>query len=201
MSDVTQILHAIEDGDPSAAESLLPLVYDELRRLAAAKMAQESPDNTLQATALVHEAYLRLTASPKASPGRQSGEDESAEPQPWDGRGHFFAAAAEAMRRILIENARRKRRRQNADGHKRVDLETFDPVDEDNSEYLLILDDALSQLAEAHAESAEVVKLRYFAGLTIEQTAQTLGISIRTANRHWAYARAFLYRVIYGDVM
>ncbi|MFQ5732856.1 MAG: sigma-70 family RNA polymerase sigma factor [Planctomycetaceae bacterium] len=199
MSDVTQILSAIEAGDSGAAEKLLPMVYAELRRLAATKMAQESPDHTLQATALVHEAYLRLTASPKASPGRQSGEAPPSEQQHWDGPGHFFAAAAEAMRRILIENARRKRRQKSTDNRKWVDLETFDPADEDNSESLLVLDDALSKLGEAHAESAEVVKLRYFAGLTIEQTAKTLGISVRTTNRHWAFARAYLYQQIYGD--
>lgn len=185
MSDFTQILHAIEEGDAEAAESLLPVVYGELRRLAAAKMAQESPDQTLQATALVHEAYLRLIGSTNG--------------QQWDSRGHFFAAAAEAMRRILVENARRKIRQRNGGARNRVDLESFDPDDEDESENLLILDEALSQLAAEHEQVAEVVKLRYFAGLTIEQTAETLGISVRTTNRHWAFARAYLYRVISTD--
>ena len=185
MSDVTEILHAIEAGDPEAAEELLPLVYEELRRLAASKMARESPDQTLQATALVHEAYLRLIGSTNG--------------QQWDSRGHFFAAAAEAMRRILIENARRKQRGKAGGERKRVDLESFDPADEENSDYLLMLDEALTKLADAHSESAEVVKLRYFAGLTIEQTAEALGISVRTTNRHWAFARAYLYRLIYGD--
>ena len=188
MSDVTQILSAIEQGDLDAAEQLLPLVYDELRKLATAKMTQEQPGQTLQATALVHEAYLRLV-----------GSDDSGKGQQWDGRGHFFAAAAEAMRRILIENARRKQRIRHGGDRRRIDLETFDPADERVSEDLLALDEALTKLAAEDNIVAEVVKLRYFAGLTIEQTATTLGISEDTINRKWAFARACLYHEIYGD--
>ena len=185
MSDVTQILSQIESGDPKAAEQLLPLVYDELRGLAAQKMAQEMPGRTLQATALVHEAYIRLVDVDKV--------------QHWDSRGHFFAAAAEAMRRILVESARRKQRIRRGGDRRRIDLETFDPADERVSEDLLVLDEALTKLAAEDETVAEVVKLRYFAGLTIEQTATTLGISEDTINRKWAFARACLYHEIYGD--
>jgi RNA polymerase sigma factor (TIGR02999 family) len=185
MSEVTRILNAIEQSDPHAAEQLLPLVYDELRKLAAQKMAQEAPGQTLQATALVHEAYLRL-----------AGNDQA---QHWNGRGHFFAAAAEAMRRILVENARRKQRIRHGGGRKRLDLGRLDPADEEGSDDLLALEEALQRLAAEDATVAGVVKLRYFAGLTIEETAATLGISVRTANRHWAFARAWLYQQLSGQ--
>jgi RNA polymerase sigma factor (TIGR02999 family) len=180
MKEVTRILSAIEQGDPHAAERLLPLVYDELRRLAAEKMAQEKPGQTLEATALVHEAYLRLVNQEQA--------------QHWNSRGHFFAAAAEAMRRILIEQARRKHRRRHGGGRQRLNLDQLNIVDEGTSEAVLALDEALERLAREEPGAAEVVKLRYFAGLTIEQTAAALGLSVRTANRHWAYARACLYQ-------
>jgi RNA polymerase sigma factor (TIGR02999 family) len=180
MSDVTRILSAIEQGDPHAANQLLPLVYDELRQLAAQKLAREQSGQTLQATALVHEAYLRLV-----------GDDPA---QPWNSRGHFFAAAAQAMRRILIEKARHKQRRRHGGGRTRVDLDQLDVAEEGSWEGILHLDEALERLAEEEPAAAEVVNLRYFAGLTIEQTAAALGISVRTANRHWAYARAWLYQ-------
>ncbi len=185
MTDVTQILNAIEQGDPHAAQQLLPLVYDELRRLAAEKMAQERPGQTLQATALVHEAYLRLVDEDKA--------------RHWNSRGHFFAAAAEAMRRILIEQARRKQRGRHGGGRKRLDLDRRDPADEQSGDDFLAVDEALERLAAEDAKVAEVVKLRYFAGLTIEETAAAMGISVRTANRHWAFARAWLYQQLSGQ--
>jgi RNA polymerase sigma factor (TIGR02999 family) len=179
MNDVTRILSALEQGDLHAAGQLLPLVYDELRRLAAQRLAQEKPGQTLQATALVHEAYLRLVgAGPE---------------QPWNGRAHFFAAAAEAMRRILVENARRKGRLRHGGELRRLDLDHFDPAAEERSDDLLALDEALTVLAAEDEAVAAVVKLRYFAGLTIEQTAEALALSVRTANRHWAYARAWLF--------
>jgi RNA polymerase sigma factor (TIGR02999 family) len=180
MSDVTHILSAIEQGDPHAASQLLPLVYDELRRLAADKLAHEKPGQTLQPTALVHEAYLRLVDVEQA--------------QHFNSRGHFFAACAEAMRRILIEMARRKQCLRHGGGRRRLDLDQLDLADEGASEGLLALDEALGRLAAEEPAAAEVVKLRYFAGLTIEQTAAALGLSVRTANRHWAYARAWLYQ-------
>jgi RNA polymerase sigma factor (TIGR02999 family) len=183
MTDVTRILSQIESGDPAAAEQLLPLVYNELRRLAGHRMAQESPDHTLQPTALVHEAYIRLV-----------GDGQS-----WDSRGHFFAAAAEAMRRILVENARRKRRTRHGGERQRLNLDDFDPADEQAADDLLALDEALTQLAAEQEMVAEVVKLRYFVGLTIEDAARALGISVRTANRHWAFARAWLYQTISDD--
>ena len=180
MSDVTQILSAIEAGDPKAAGQLLPLVYDELRKLAAARLAAEKPGQTLQATALVHEAYLRLV-------GPDAG-------QPWNGRGHFFAAAAEAMRRILVEYARRKGRMKRGGGAARLDLDVVvsqaagpDPDD------LLAVDEALARLAADHPRAAALVKLRFFAGLTGDQTAEALGIAPRTADALWAYARAWLF--------
>ncbi|NUQ62749.1 MAG: sigma-70 family RNA polymerase sigma factor [Pirellulales bacterium] len=185
MSDVTQILTAIQQGDAQAAEQLLPLVYDELRRLASQKLGHESPGHTLQATALVHEAYIRLVDVEKA--------------QHWDSRRHFFAAAAEAMRRILVEDARRKHRKKHGGDHHRRRLHEDDvAVDRDLSE-LLALDEALSDLAAAAPEKAELVKLRYFAGLTEEQAAETLGISRATAARYWTYARTWLYRRIQGE--
>jgi RNA polymerase sigma factor (TIGR02999 family) len=184
MSEVTQILSAIEAGDPQAAEQLLPLVYDELRRLAAQRLAGEGPGHTLQPTALVHEAYLKLVGP---------------EPQrPWHGRAHFFAAAAEAMRRILIDHARRKGRARRGGGRKRVELEEIDPATEEGADDLLALDEALGRLAAADPRRAELVRLRYFAGLTLEQAAELLGISRATADRHWAFARAWLYDAMTG---
>src|SRR5579864_4524258 len=174
MSDVTQILNAIEHGDPHAAKELLPIVYEELRKLAAQKVAQEQPGQTLQATALVHEAYLRLVG-----PGEGG--------QHWNTRGHFFAAAAEAMRRILIENARRKARLKHGGDRARIQLDAVDIAAPEMADDLLILDDALTQLAEADAQAAQLVKLRYFAGLTIKQAAEILGISPRAADFLWAY--------------
>jgi RNA polymerase sigma factor (TIGR02999 family) len=191
MSEITRILSAIEQGDPHAAEQLLPLVYDELRKLATQKMAQEKPGQTLDATALVHEAYIRLAAAPLESPPLQGGATAGMR---WNSRGHFFAAAAEAMRRILVENARRKQRIRHGGGRKRIDLEGVGAAGEPGDDRLVALDDALGRLAEEDAAAAEVVKLRYFAGLTIRETSEALGISIRTANRHWAYAKAWLYR-------
>ncbi len=184
MNEVTRILSAIEQGDPQAAEKLLPLVYDELRKLAAQKMAQEKPGQTLQATALVHEAYLRLVPS---------GGHRAAEPQRWNSRGHFFCAAAEAMRRILVERARRSRRARHGGGWKRLDLEKLELQDHSGDD-LLALDQALDTLAAEEPAAADVVKLRYFAGLTTAQTAAALGISVRTANRHLAFARAWLFQ-------
>ena len=182
MSEVTRLLDAAAAGDRRAAADLLPLVYDELRRLAAARMAAESPGHTLDATALVHEAYLRLVGP--ADAGR------------WDGRGHFFAAAAEAMRRILVEAARRKQAGRHGGGKARVALEAVDGADgpAGSDDRLVALDAALTRLGREEPEVAEVVNLRYFAGLTIEQAAEALGVSVRTANRHWAYAKAWLYR-------
>jgi RNA polymerase sigma factor (TIGR02999 family) len=180
MHEVTRLLSDLEHGDPKAAAQLLPLVYDELRKLAAQKLAQEKPGQTLQATALVHEAYLRLV-------------DEK-EVQRWDSRGHFFAAAAEAMRRILVERARRRARLRHGGQRTRLDLDQLDLAQEETPDDLLALDEALERLAAEDKTVAEVVKLRFFAGLTIEQTASALGISVRTANRHWAYARAWLYQ-------
>jgi RNA polymerase sigma factor (TIGR02999 family) len=180
MTEATRILKAVERGEPHAAAELLPLVYDELRRLAARQLAQETSGQTLDGTALVHEAYLRLV-----------GRDAD---QHWNGRGHFFAAAAEAMRRILVENARRKRRLRRGGDRKRLPLNDAELADEVTDDRLLAVHEALDGLAHEDATIAEVVKLRYFAGLTIRQTAEALGISVRTANRHWAYARALLYQ-------
>jgi RNA polymerase sigma factor (TIGR02999 family) len=182
MHEVTQILSAIENGDPQAAEQLLPLVYDELRKLAAQKLAQENPGQTLQATALVHEAYIRLVGTDNAGD--------------WASRGHFFAAAAESMRRILVESARHKQRIRHGGGRRRLDLDELNVADEERADSLLDLDEALAKLAAEDAVIAEVVKVRYFAGLTIEQTAAALGISVRTTNRHWAYAKAWLYQAL-----
>jgi RNA polymerase sigma factor (TIGR02999 family) len=185
MSDVTRILESIERGDPHASEQLLPLVYDELRKLAAAMMAREAPGHTLQATALVHEAYLRLVG----------GDNE----KPWDGRGHFFAAAAEAMRRILVENARRKQGPRRGGGRLRLDLPDVGESTQISPEDLLALDDALTRLAAAAPRKAELVKLRFFAGMTIPQAAAALGISHATAERHWTYARVWLYSELHGE--
>jgi RNA polymerase sigma factor (TIGR02999 family) len=185
MSDVTQILSAIDQGDPHAAEKLLPLVYDELRRLAAHKMAEEKPGQTLQATALVHEAYLRLVDVDQA--------------QHWNSRGHFFAAAAEAMRRILINRARDKNRDKRGGRRTRVELNAIECVDDAADEALLDIDEALQQLAVHHPACAELVKLRFFAGLTLEESAAALGLARRTADRYWAYARAWIYKTLNGE--
>jgi RNA polymerase sigma factor (TIGR02999 family) len=178
MSDVTRILSQIESGDPSAAELLIPLVYDELRKLAAARLAHEQPGQTLQATALVHDAYLRLVDVEQA--------------QRWNSRGHFFAAAAEAMRRILIERARGKGREKRGGDWRRVNFEELDAATSLSPDQLVALDDALERLAKLDAHAGELVKLRYFAGLGLDQAAEALGISTATAYRHWAYARAWL---------
>jgi RNA polymerase sigma factor (TIGR02999 family) len=183
MNDVTRILSAVEQGDVGASEQLLPLVYDELRKLAAQRLAQEKPGQTLQATALVHEAYLRLVGA--GEPG-------------WGGRGHFFAAAAEAMRRILVENARRKRRAKHGGGLRRVDLDEGPPVT-GAREDVLAIDEALTELARQEPAKAELVKLRYFAGLSLEEAAACLGISEATAKRHWAVARAWLFAALSDD--
>ena len=178
MSDVTQILSRMDSGDPLASAELLPLVYDELRKLAAVKLAQEKPGQTLQATALVHEAYLRLV-----------GSDDS---QSWDTRGHFFAAAAEAMRRILVDLARHKGREKRGGDMQRCDVEMGNLVTEETSEEILSLDLALAELAKDQPTKAELVKLRYFAGLTSAEAASILNISTATADRYWKYARAWL---------
>ena len=185
MSDVTRILSAIEQGDPHAAEPLLPLVYDELRKLAAQKMAQETPGQTLQATALVHEAYLRLVDVERA--------------QHWNSRGHFFAAAAEAMRRILVDNARRKHSKKRGGDRVRLDLDQLAVATSERLDDVLDIDAALGGLASADPQAAELVKLRYFAGLSIAQAAAVLGISPRSADFLWAYARAWLLRSLGGD--
>jgi len=191
MAEVTHILSAFEQGDARAAERLLPLVYDELRRLAAQKLAQEKPGQTLQATALVHEAYLRLVGGQAPAGSRQP-------PKPWESRGHFFAAAAEAMRRILVENARRKRSSKHGGGLVRHDLDDVQLAAPELDVDLLALDDALDRLAQKDAMKAELVKLRHFAALTIDEAALALGISATTANRYWAYARAWLHQEIAG---
>ena len=190
VNEVTGILHAIEEGDPHAAEQLLPLVYDELRRLAAAKLAQEKPGQTLQPTALVHEAYLRLVTPPK-SPPSQGGDQGGVR---WDSRGHFFAAAAEAMRRILIENARRKRRQKRGGALRRVALDPAQLSYSSPAEDLLDLNDALDCLAAQDPQAAQFVNLRYFAGLSVEEAAEMVGLSRSAACEHWAYARAWLHR-------
>jgi RNA polymerase sigma factor (TIGR02999 family) len=185
MSEVTQILSAIEQGDSNAASQLLPLVYDELRQLAAQKLAHETPGQTLQPTALVHEAYLRLVGA---------GEEPH-----WDNRRHFFAAAAEAMRRILVENARRKKRDRHGGGRCRVELPDL-PIADQEPDELLALDDALARLAQEDPVAAEVVKLRLYAGLSVEEAAEALGLSRAHAYRHWTYARAWLRAALHvGD--
>jgi RNA polymerase sigma factor (TIGR02999 family) len=189
MSEVTRILCAIEQGDPHAAERLLPLVYEELRKLAAHKLAQEKPGQTLQATALVHEAYLRLVESPL----RQQGEQPR-----WHSRGHFFAAAAEAMRRILVDNARRKKSLKRGGCRERHELDADNLAAPQTPDDLLALDEALSQLAAEDPKAAELVTLRYFAGLTLKQAAEAVGVSPRSADFLWAFARAWLLRKIEG---
>jgi RNA polymerase sigma factor (TIGR02999 family) len=178
MKEVTTILSAIEKGDPHAAEQLLPLVYDELRKLAAAKLAQESPGQTLQATALVHEAYVRLADDPAK----------------WNSRGHFFAAAAEAMRRILVETARRKKTEKHGGAFERIHLDIGDLAESQREDKLVRLDEALAKLEVKNPIQAKLVKLRFFAGLTIAETAAALEISTATADRYWTYARAWLQR-------
>jgi RNA polymerase sigma factor (TIGR02999 family) len=185
MTDVTRILSAIQQGDAQAAEQLLPLVYDELRRLAAARMAQEKPGQTLQPTALVHEAYIRRVDAEKA--------------QHWNSRGHFFGAAAEAMRRILVDNARRKGRPKHGGDRQRVELEEACPLGHARSDELLALDEALARLSTREPTRAGLVKLRYFAGLSLDEAAEALGISRATAKRYWTYARAWLYAEINPD--
>jgi RNA polymerase sigma factor (TIGR02999 family) len=195
MSDVTRILSAIEQGDPHAAEQLLPLVYDELRKLAHHKLAQEKPGQTLQATALVHEAYLRLVASGRpASTGCKPGESEPH----WDSRGHFFAAAAEAMRRILIDYARSKARVVRGGGRKRVDLSEADAVSLAAPDELLVIDEAIAKLEADDPQAAKLVRLRYFAGLSVEEAAELSGLSRSSAFEHWSYARAWLHCELYG---
>jgi RNA polymerase sigma factor (TIGR02999 family) len=184
MNDVTRLLDAIGRGEPRAADELLPMVYDELRQLAAQRLAAERPGQTLQPTALVHEAYLRLVAG---NPARD-----------WDGRGHFFAAAAEAMRRILVEAARRKQRTKHGGGRDRLDLNVVqaEAAVEDPREDLVALDTALTQLAAEDPQAAKLVELRHFAGLSIAEAARAVGISPRTADRVWAFARAWLHRAL-----
>jgi RNA polymerase sigma factor (TIGR02999 family) len=184
MNEVTRILNAIEQGEPHAAKQLLPLVYDELRRLAAAWMAHEKPGQTLDATALVHEAYIRLIGP--------------ADDRRWDDRGHFFAAAAEAMRRILVESARRKKRLRHGGGLQRAELPADGPDVVGSVEDVIAVNEALEKLAAADTQAAELVKLHYFAGLTIDQAARVLGVSVRKAYTVWAYARTWLFRCLEG---
>jgi RNA polymerase sigma factor (TIGR02999 family) len=184
MNEITQVLERIQRGEPSAAEELLPLVYEELRKLAAQRMAKEGPDQTLQPTALVHEAYLRLV--------------DVDQQQRWDGRGHFFAAAAEAMRRILVERARRKKAVKHGGGRRRLDADTVTIAAPEYEDDLVAINDALDRLTALDPAKAELVKLRYFAGLTIEECAEALGISCATAKRHWAYSRVWLFAQVSG---
>ena len=185
MTDITRILSQIEDGDPNATEQLLPMVYEELRKLAAAKLANEKPGQTLQATALVHDAYIRLVDVDKA--------------QHWNSRGHFFGAAAEAMRRILIEKARREGRLKRGGDLHRVELDAAQITIDSPGTDLLALDEALTELGKKKPEIMELVKLRYFAGLTVDEAACALGIASSTADRHWTYARAWLYRRLVSE--
>jgi RNA polymerase sigma factor (TIGR02999 family) len=188
MTEVTRVLSAVEQGDRCAAEQLLPLVYDELRRLAVQKLAQEKPGQTLQPTALVHEAYTRLVGG---------GEGAAGEPL-WDGRGHFFAAAAEAMRRILIDRAREKRSAKRGGGRRKLDIDAVDVATRATPDQLLALDDALAKLAHQDPAAARLVELRYFAGLSVEEAGKALGISTATAYRHWKFARAWLHGELLG---
>ena len=185
MTDVTQILSLIEQGDPSAAEHLLPLVYEELRKLAAAKLANEKPGQTLQATALVHDAYIRLVDVEKA--------------QHWSSRGHFFAAAAEAMRRILVESARKRQRAKHGGLHTRVELPDAIASGSTSDELTLAIHDALEDLAAQNSQAAALVKIRYFAGMTLPQAAEATGVSARTADRLWAYAKAWLHAKLHEN--
>jgi RNA polymerase sigma factor (TIGR02999 family) len=185
MSDATRILSAIEQGDPQASEQLLPLVYEELRKLATQRLMDEKPGQTLQATALVHEAYLRLVGAQKV--------------QRWDSRGHFFAAAAEAMRRILLNRARDKKRGKRGGERRRVDLDQIEIALDTNDAQLIALDEALTELAVEDPDAARLVNLRFFAGLTLKDAAVSLGLALRTAERQWAYARAWLYAHLRSD--
>src|SRR5215469_4237161 len=184
MTDVTRILQSVESGDPRAADALLPLVYQELRKLAASKMANEQPNQTLQPTALVHEAWLRLTGNENVK---------------WNGRAHFFGAAAEAMRRILIDNARRKQAARRGAGAQRLDIDDFEIAAPAKEEELLAINEALDELATVDKPKAELVKLHYFVGLTMDDCANVLGISVPTARRWWSYARAWLFQKIQND--
>jgi RNA polymerase sigma factor (TIGR02999 family) len=195
MTDVTHIMSAIEQGVPHAAEQLLPLVYDELRKLAAQRLAQEKPGQTLQATALVHEAYLRLV-TPSKCPPAEGGDKEGVR---WNSRGHFFAAAAEAMRRILIETARRKASHKHGGDLARQDLDALDLAAPESPDEVLALDEAMQKLAKQDKSAADVVRLRFFAGLPLPEVATVLGISPRTADRLWAYARAWLHQEIQAN--
>ena len=195
MSKITRILSAIDEGDLHAAEQLLPLVYDELRKLASHKLAQEKPGQTLQATALVHEAYVRLV-TPAQSGHAHGGEKAGVR---WNSRGHFFAAAAEAMRRILINRARDKGRQKRSGTRQRIDLDRLVVADQARAEELLAVDDALEELARKNRPCAELVKLRFFTGLTLDEAAAALGIARRTAQRYWAFARAWLYDALRCD--
>lgn len=187
MNDVTLILKAIERGDPLAADQLLPVVYEELRRLAAARLSQEPPGQTLQATALVHEAYLRLAGSEPA--------------EGWSGRGHFFAAAAEAMRRILVESARRKQTLKRAGDGQRVDISLDDQLIQHSDDELIAVHEILDELASIDSEATQLVNLRFFAGMTMPEAATAMGIPLRTAERIWAYAKAWLFRRLHaGDI-
>ena len=185
MNEVTRILSAIEQKEPEAAAQLLPLVYEELRNLAAARLAEEKPGQTLQATALVHEAYLRLVDTDKA--------------QQWDSRGHFFAAAAEAMRRILVDNARRKHRLKRGGDRQRLNLDSADLVSLTAPHEVLVFDESLTKLAAEDAAAAKLIQLRYFAGLSIEEAATGIGMSRSTGYDHWTYARAWLHAELYGS--
>jgi RNA polymerase sigma factor (TIGR02999 family) len=186
MNDVTSILEAIQNGDQAASSDLLPLVYNELRRLAQAKISSEPSGHTLQATALVHEAYVRLV--------------DVENPQAWNSKGHFFAAAAIAMRRILIENARRKNTLRRGGDRKRIDVESLDFSDPNDASFLIALDNSMEGLEAVNSLAAKVVNLRFFAGLSIEQTAAAIDVSMRTANRHWAFAKAWLHAELSGEV-
>ena len=207
MSDVTRILSQIEGGDPQAAEKLLPLVYDELRKLATAKLAQEKPGQTLQATALVHEAYLRLVG---ANEVRDRRSEVSGEPSPtsafgprtstsFDSRGHFFAAASEAMRRILVDLARRKQRPKHGGGRRRIDLDSVFPASDASPDTVLAMDEALNKLALEAPDKARLIQLRFYGGCTLEEAAKVMGISLATAKRYWAYARAWLFSELTGE--
>jgi RNA polymerase sigma factor (sigma-70 family) len=203
MSDVTRILSQIDQGDPAAAEQLLPLVYDELRKLAAARLAQEQPGQTLQATALVHEVYMRLVGKSVVGESvNQSPTDQPIHRPPtdrWDSRGHFFAAAAEAMRRILVEQARSKHRLKRAGDRQRIDLDQVEMTSDSPAEELLAVHEALEQLEREDRSAAELVKLRYFAGLSLTEAAAAIGISRTTAYEQWAYARAWLRCALASD--
>ena len=190
MTEVTRILSAVELGDPRALEQLLPLVYDELRRLAAQKLAREQPGQTLQETALVHEAYLRLLGGGEAAAG----------PEPhWESRGHFFAAAAETMRRILVDRARQKRAQKRGGGRKRLDIDAVDVATQATPDQLVAIDDALAKLGREDPAAARLVELRYFAGLNVDEAGKALGMSTATAYRHWKYARVWLHGELLGN--